>query len=78
MQGATDFALVRAVAYWDWELHSATCAICRSDLEQDQRICIGRCGHGFHAKCLKPWLKKRAVCPLCMQPWERVRVRSDG
>lgn len=26
---------------------------------------ILHCGHSFHAKCLKNWLKKNQTCPIC-------------
>jgi len=45
-----------------------TCTICFADIETDERIGALPCEHIFHADCLKTWLKRRNVCPLCQAP----------
>jgi Ring finger domain len=44
-----------------------TCAICYVPLEDGDRVGALPCGHEFHVHpCLKHWLSRRNVCPLCL------------
>ncbi|KAL7572128.1 hypothetical protein ACA910_001761 [Epithemia clementina (nom. ined.)] len=47
--------------------HMPSCAICFLTLEEGDRVGAIDCGHVFHVDCLKGWLTRRNVCPLCMQ-----------
>jgi Ring finger domain len=50
------------------ENEHASCTICFGYLEDGDRIgVLPRCKHIFHVDCLKGWLKRRNVCPLCLQ-----------
>jgi len=41
------------------------CPIC---LEcNSKRQCETICGHNFHIKCIKEWLKNNSNCPLCRE-----------
>ena len=44
------------------------CAICFSPLEDGDRVGALPCDHTFHVDCLKTWLPRRNVCPLCQAP----------
>lgn len=39
------------------------CAICCRTLRRDVRVT--RCGHRYHAFCIRKWISVRAVCPCC-------------
>ena len=41
------------------------CTICMLDVEDGERVGVLPCDHLFHADCLKEWIKRRNVCPLC-------------
>mgnify|MGYP000125222486 CR=1 FL=1 len=41
------------------------CTICFSSLETGDRVGVLPCQHTFHVDCLKDWLPRRNVCPLC-------------
>lgn len=41
------------------------CAICFGPIEHGDRVGALPCHHLFHAECLKTWLVRRQVCPLC-------------
>lgn len=43
------------------------CTICFAPLENGDRVGAFPCQHTFHAECLKVWLARRAVCPLCQR-----------
>jgi len=43
------------------------CAICHEAFEDGDRVTETECNHVFHVACLKDWLTRRNVCPLCMQ-----------
>ena len=44
---------------------SVTCPIC---LEcNTKKLCETICGHAFHVKCIKEWLKDHSDCPLCRE-----------
>lgn len=62
----------------------ADCAICFSLLRDGDRVGELRCQHIFHASCLKQWLKRKNVCPLCQildiaEPrYDEVDVEESG
>ena len=44
------------------------CTICFAPLEDGDRIGALSCNHDFHVDCLKNWLPRRNICPLCQAP----------
>jgi hypothetical protein len=52
----------------DEEDLDTNCIICFQALEDGDRVGDLACDHTFHADCLKSWLKRRNVCPLCASP----------
>jgi len=42
-----------------------TCAICHTEIEDGDRVGDIVCGHTMHIECLKRWIPRRNVCPLC-------------
>mmetsp|Transcript_11363 Transcript_11363/g.27967 ORF Transcript_11363/g.27967 Transcript_11363/m.27967 type:complete len:389 (+) Transcript_11363:93-1259(+) len=47
-----------------------SCPICREDFklcssDGDDKATELPCGHLFHLSCLRPWLEKQSVCPMC-------------
>jgi len=44
------------------------CTICMVPIEDGDRVGALSCNHLFHSSCLKQWIKRRNVCPLCQQP----------
>jgi hypothetical protein len=45
-----------------------TCTICFHALQEGDRVGALPCNHEFHVECLKGWLARRNVCPLCQAP----------
>ena len=43
-----------------------TCRICLSG--EEHRCVELACGHHFHKKCVKQWLRRKLMCPLCNNP----------
>jgi Ring finger domain len=43
-----------------------SCTICYLGIEDGDRIGALECDHIFHVDCLKVWLARRNVCPLCL------------
>lgn len=44
------------------------CTICMLDITNGDRVGVLPCKHLFHSDCLKEWIKRRNVCPLCQAP----------
>lgn len=44
------------------------CTICMIEIEDGDRVGALPCNHLFHVDCLKEWIKRRNVCPLCQTP----------
>lgn len=52
----------------DLERAGHTCIICREDLALGQRPKRLACGHVFHVHCLRSWLERQQLCPICRAP----------
>jgi hypothetical protein len=59
-------------------LEHESCTICFGPLRTGDRVGNLPCQHTFHVDCLKVWLTKRAVCPLCLRTDVVVRRANDG
>ena len=43
------------------------CMICFNSIQVGSKVgALPNCQHVFHTQCLKDWLKRRNVCPLCL------------
>ena len=47
----------------------ATCAVCLSEIEEDEEVRVLSCRHMYHRECIDVWLRKnhQPLCPLCLQ-----------
>ena len=43
---------------------AAECAVCLSEM-RDRPVLYTPCGHCFHSRCVRRWLKRKETCPLC-------------
>ena len=41
------------------------CCICLGDIEKEQKYITLHCGHQFHHKCIRDWIRTKPNCPLC-------------
>lgn len=53
-----------AMDRWSCTLVPEDCAICLLRMSQPVRL---PCGHTFCGKCIEPWLRRCALCPMCRQ-----------
>jgi len=52
-----------------------TCIVCREDMNEGKKL---PCGHILHMHCLRSWLERQQVCPICRMPvlYEELPVRT--
>ena len=43
------------------------CSICYYNIKDEEDIMQLPCKHYFHVDCIKEWLQKERVCPMCKQ-----------
>jgi len=58
-----------------------TCSICLVELVEGERIGDLSCNHVFHLPCLKLWLSRKNICPLCQHQniaYPKVRCRRSN
>ena len=49
----------------------SSCPICLEALQLREFVNILKCGHFFHAYCIRTWLGMLATCPVCRRVEER-------
>ncbi|OAY38266.1 RING-H2 finger protein ATL74 [Manihot esculenta] len=57
------------------------CAICLGEFLDDEKVRVmPKCSHGFHVRCIDPWLESHSSCPTCRQSLieQPARASSDG
>jgi hypothetical protein len=77
-QGPTCVLILRTQVYYtasealavkngnDDDENDTTCSICFGPIENGEEVgALPSCHHTFHSECLKTWLARRQVCPLC-------------
>ena len=52
----------------DIDENEVACTICMIKLNDGDEIGKISCGHTFHKHCLKQWIRRTNVCPLCLTP----------
>lgn len=48
----------------DSELEKS-CCICLSDIKKEKEYITLSCGHQYHYKCIRDWIRTKPNCPLC-------------
>ncbi|XP_052199639.1 probable E3 ubiquitin-protein ligase RHG1A [Diospyros lotus] len=49
--------------------HEGTCCICLEEYGSDEEVgTLKKCGHDYHASCIKKWVLMKNVCPVCKAP----------
>lgn len=43
------------------------CSVCYYNAKEGEEITVLPCKHCFHSECIKEWLVKEKVCPMCKQ-----------
>jgi len=43
----------------------STCTVCMAEITEGKEL---PCGHIFHLRCLKEWLRRNPICPTCRHP----------
>ena len=46
------------------------CPICYVDYEYGEELKVLGCSHAYHTACVKEWLKKNPLCPVCKEKVE--------
>ncbi|CAD8140628.1 unnamed protein product [Paramecium pentaurelia] len=65
----------------DTDIHSMSidhqyCSICLERFDLLNTVKITYCKHLYHSKCLKLWIEKIKVCPLCRAPLDEQTILS--
>lgn len=41
------------------------CAICLEQMKRDETKIRITCGHVYHRRCIRKWLRRKSSCPVC-------------
>ena len=52
---------------WPPSEDDAVCTVCMAGFDDDGERVTLPCGHGFHGKCIVPWLWQTRSCPNCRE-----------
>ena len=39
--------------------------ILQEEYKEGEEMGVLECGHDFHSQCIKEWLKRKNLCPIC-------------
>ncbi|EXB96529.1 RING-H2 finger protein ATL73 [Morus notabilis] len=54
------------------------CTICLGEFEEGDKVrVLPKCSHGFHVRCIDPWLVSHSSCPTCRQSLVEQQGSSD-
>lgn len=70
--------MLKDISVFHKYLKGMDCGICLETITSNAS-CI-KCGHIFHTKCIKPWVRSRNLCPICQKGFresELIRI-FDG
>lgn len=69
------------ISSWQYDIINKDCSYCKFALNESSpemyekgvqsKVITNTCGHGFHCECIKKWLTKSKLCPICMQKWNK-------
>jgi hypothetical protein len=59
--------LAKSIAGEKAEGEERLCSICYDDIKCGEEFNTLPCKHHFHSHCIKEWLIKEKICPLCKQ-----------
>ncbi|XP_062155550.1 RING-H2 finger protein ATL74-like [Alnus glutinosa] len=55
------------------------CPICLGEFEDGEKVrVLPKCNHGFHLRCIDPWLASHSSCPTCRQSLLDQPTSSDA
>ncbi len=71
------------VIVFQGDTQNNVCGVCLDNINTGDRIYDLKCFHQFHVKCLRPWLPRSSLCPMCRQeiepkPEERLKTMSNN
>jgi hypothetical protein len=78
---------INILSSWVFNLPTNTeCTICRCNLNSpslynqekglESYVVSGLCQHSYHNECIKPWVDKNKLCPICFQKWKMVPLNN--
>ena len=44
---------------------NSSCTICLEDYNLGESVVLCPCGHCYHNKCIRSWLRIKNICPMC-------------
>ncbi|PON34959.1 43kDa postsynaptic protein [Parasponia andersonii] len=55
------------------------CTICLGEFEEGDKVrVLPKCSHGFHVRCIDPWLVSHSSCPTCRRSLLEQPASSDA
>jgi len=55
---------------------NSSCAICKEDYRQNEKLRTLQCFHSFHCNCIDRWLSTKKTCPVCLKEVHEQRVKK--
>ncbi|KAA8522932.1 hypothetical protein F0562_009355 [Nyssa sinensis] len=69
--GLSEETIIKSIKHCKFFLFSEenaekdACSICQEDYVEEDELGTLNCGHWFHTKCIKQWLGRKNLCPVC-------------
>ena len=56
---------------------SEKCLICIESFKDGENVMALPCDHGFHVKCVMPWIKTNTRCPTCRADFSKTEKTEN-